>query len=461
MVSPGFGRPPPKKTSVDPAPKRRFIKLADRFRVWITHGWANGSNTKQNIKQRKTMKPIALLTAPLESDYQRWPSLRSRLAALAAAGVLVTFNVCAQCPVVELRSGLERPLGITQSNRRNLLISEISAGAPNLGRISIVDPSGNRRTLLDGLPSAINAVNERNGPAGMFMRERTLFLLIGEGNAALPGPVPGSAIPNPNGPSSPLFSSLLAIHFSAHVESTTEGLTLTLSDHEAVARGEKVTVSNEAGDRLAIKLIADFLNFTPNPLPTVPDNVRLSNPFDVVIADNQAYVTDASQNLVWQVDLSTGLFSVLTAFPTIPNPLFPGVGGPLMEAVPTGIHYLDHRLLVTLFRGAPFAPGASSVEQIEPVTGDHAPFVTGLKTAIKVLPIRGIHGTDYLVLQHASVGPFFGSPGLLLRFPASGGPPSIIANCLNRPTSMTFDDKDETVYVTDYTGHLLAIHLTP
>jgi hypothetical protein len=384
-----------------------------------------------------------------------------RLVPLAAAVTLSSLNLSAQCPGVELLSGLQRPLGITQSNQRNLLVSEISAGAPNIGQISIIDLSGHRRTLLAGLPSAINAVNERNGPAGLFMRGRTLFVLIGEGNAAIPGPAPGSALPNPNGPSSPVFSSLLAVHFSASVENNTEGLTLTLSDQEALARGEKVTLVGGAGETVAIELMADFLNFTPNPLPTVPGNVRLSNPFDLAVADNQAYVTDASQNLVWQVDLPTGSFGALAMFPSIPNPLFPGVGGPFMEAVPTGIHYVDGQLLVALFRGAPFAPGTSSVEQIDPVTGNHSPFITALKTAIKVLPIREAGGTDYLVLQHASAGPFFGSPGLLLRFPASGGAPSIIANCLNRPTSMTLDEKDETVYVTEYAGRLLAIPLAP
>ena len=34
------------------------------------------------------------------------------------------------------------------------------------------------------------------------------------------------------------------------------------------------------------------MTFTPNPLPLVPANVRLSNPYDLVLVDDQVYVTD-------------------------------------------------------------------------------------------------------------------------------------------------------------------------
>ena len=69
--------------------------------------------------------------------------------------------------------------------------------------------------------------------------------------------------------------------------------------------------------------------------------------------------------------------------------------------------------------------------------------------------------TDYLVLQHASVGPFFGSPGLLLYVAASGGAPTVVANCLARPTSRVLDEKSGTAYVTEYAGRLVAVALEP
>jgi len=129
---------------------------------------------------------------------------------LAVATIVVAApQASAQCN--EVVSGLREPLGTALTNQGNLLVSETGTTAPNSGRISIVDSSGNRRTLLDGLPSAINDVGEPSGPAGLFMRGRTLYVAIGVGDVGRAGPFPGTVIPNPNPISSPIFSSILAI----------------------------------------------------------------------------------------------------------------------------------------------------------------------------------------------------------------------------------------------------------
>jgi len=104
-------------------------------------------------------------------------------AVLAAVTVLATVEAGAQCPVTELTSDLQFPLGISQSKQGNLLVSETGTpGVLHSGRISILDRFGNRRTLLDGLPSATNDVNEPAGPAGLFVRGRTLYVAIGIGD---------------------------------------------------------------------------------------------------------------------------------------------------------------------------------------------------------------------------------------------------------------------------------------
>jgi hypothetical protein len=200
------------------------------------------------------------------------------------------------------------------------------------------------------------------------------------------------------------------------------------ANQHALASGQKVTLSNGAGDRVTIELIADFPDFIPDPHPALPANVRLSNPFHLVVLDDQAYVTDGGQNHLWQVDIPSGTVSVLAAFPSIANPFFnpapppPGLGGPVIEAVPTGIRHLNGQLLVTLFSGVPFAPGSSQVQTIDLLTGDQAPLITGLKTAIDVIPVQDGDGVGYLVLEHASTGFFFGSPGSLLGFGTPSDP---------------------------------------
>src|SRR5712671_6005425 len=101
----------------------------------------------------------------------------------------------------------------------------------------------NRRTLLDGLPSAINDVNEPSGPAGIFMRGRTLYVAIGTGDAGRAGPAPGTTMPNPNPISSPIFSSVLGLQFGARTEDTTPGFTLTMANQQSLANGETVVLS--------------------------------------------------------------------------------------------------------------------------------------------------------------------------------------------------------------------------
>jgi len=393
------------------------------------------------------------------SRLRNFTSIGFSLTLLVFTIALVTTRGNAQCNTVT--TGLREPLGTTLTNQGNLLVSETGTPATGSGRISIIDSSGNRRTLLAGLPSAINDVSEPSGPAGLFIRGRTLYVAMGVGDVGRAGPVPGTTIPTPAGPSSPLFSSVLAIQFSANTEKTTDGFTLSPADEQTLASGQTLRLSDSASNGMTIRMIADFQNYVPFPLPFFAGNVQLSNPFGLLAIEDELYVTDGGRNRVWQVDLVTGTVSTLVTFPRIPNPLFGIVpaGGPMLDAVPTGIATTGDQLLVTLFRGVPFPPGTSTVELIDPATGTDTPFITGLKSAIDVLPVIEDGQTHYLVLQHASAGPFFGSPGQVKRFDTPSGPPTILAACLTRPTSMSLDRKTNTLYVSEYGGRIVVIAL--
>ncbi|HZA38774.1 MAG TPA: hypothetical protein VE486_06500, partial [Candidatus Baltobacteraceae bacterium] len=72
--------------------------------------------------------------------------------------------------------------------------------------------------------------------------------------------------------------------------------------------------------------------------------------------------------------------------------------------------------------------------------------------------------TDYLVLQHTSgdvLLPPFTGPGLLLRFETPDGQPTILADCLTRPTSMTLDRRRSTLYISEFGGRVVTIPFTP
>lgn len=148
-------------------------------------------------------------------------------------------------------------------------------------------------------------------------------------------------------------------------------------------------------------------------------------------------------------------------FPAIANPLFGIIpaGDPFLDAVPTGIAAVNGKLLVTLFRGVPFPPGTSTVREINPATATQGALISGRKTAIDVLPLSDSDDLDYLVLQHASAGPFFGGPGLILHFETPADPPTVVTNRLVRPTTMTLNRNSGTLYVTEYGGRLVAVNL--
>ena len=263
------------------------------------------------------------------------------------------------------------------------------------------------------------------------------------------------------------IGSVIAVHFSASAETITEGFSLSLADHQALAAGQTLKLSNGGGDKVVIEVVADFPNYIPNPVPNFPDSVRASNSFDLVRVDDRLYVTDGGRNWVWSVDIPSGAFSTLAEFPPIANPLFnampppPSIGGPTVEAVPTGIDYANGQLLVTLFRGFPFPAGTSVVEQIDPATGNHSPLISGRRTAIDILALEKGPVTGYLLLEHSAAGgaplPPFGSPGQLLHFDAPQVAPTVIVNCLTRPTSMVRDPQTGTIYVTEYAGRVVSI----
>lgn len=367
----------------------------------------------------------------------------------------------AVCSAVEVATGLVRPQGVVQSNLGNLIVAEAGPGTPNTGRISIVSPAGERRALLSGLPSGRADVGDPAGPAGVFMRGRTLYAAIGIGDAILAGPVPRTAIANPT-PSSPLFSSVLAIHFSAEVERSTAGFVLSLADHNALALGQRVTLANGGGETITLELVANFPDWIPEPLPSLASNVRGSNPFDLVVVADQVFVTDGGRNLVWRVDAPTGSYVALTDFPRIPNPIFP-VGPPTSEAVPTGIAFQDGSLMVTLLRGAPFANGTSTVMAVDPATGAQSAYISGLKTAIDTRQLRWGESSTQLVLQYSyGPAPFFGGPGAVLRFDTPAGPARVLDNCLAQPTSMAWDAKARQLYVTEIvSGRLMTLSIAP
>lgn len=371
----------------------------------------------------------------------------SCLAILGGTGLVAGATVsAADCEVVA--SDLRAPIGSVFTNQGNLLISETGiANVPASGRISIVSTDGTRRTLLDGLPQGTNAAGtDASGPNGITMRGRTVYVAIGQGDTVIPG-LGGLIVPNPD-VSSQLFSSVLAIHLSAAAEKATTGFSLSEQDQLTLAGGGRVTLSNGGGDKLKIELVVNFEDYVAE---GVPGNVRNSNPFDMVVAGDNMFVTNGGLNKLYKVDLRSGAYTDLAIFDRIPN--LPGAAGPpSVEAVPTGLAYTDGTVLVSLLSGGPFLPGVSRIKAVDPVTGAQADFLTGLRTSIDILPVREGGDTDYLALENnfAPVPAFPPSGASIKRFEVPGGTGVAVHGCtMYRPTSMSYDTRSDTMYVTE------------
>ena len=379
---------------------------------------------------------------------------------LFCAGAGGTLRAQSPCPGIEpFATGLLGLSKIIQSPRGNFIVAETGPQVPNNGRVSIVDQHGNRRTLLDGLPSARTFVGDFNGTTGVYLEGRTLFILNGQGDVTLPGPVPGTERANPT-PASPIFSSVLAVHFSAAMEETTTGVTLTLADHQTLKSGQPLIRSDANGRRMVIQLITDFPDYAPDPRPNFADNVRHSHPYGVVGRGRQLYIVDAGFNNVLKVDVRNGDFETLASFPPTPNPRFP-VGPPVIENVPTSIRWDGHDLLVTLLSGGPFfLPGYSTVQQVDPNTGEITPFIAGLSAAIDVTPLGSRCRDDsFLTLEFNLNFPAPG-PGRLQYFSAADASPVILADCLTTSSSMVLDRKGDRLVIAELaTGRLVTLEL--
>ena len=72
----------------------------------------------------------------------------SMLAAATMLGSSAQVGADPICPVTTIASGLVAPMGVTQSNLGNLIVSETGTATPRTGRLSIVGKNGTQQTLL-------------------------------------------------------------------------------------------------------------------------------------------------------------------------------------------------------------------------------------------------------------------------------------------------------------------------
>jgi hypothetical protein len=384
------------------------------------------------------------------------------LAILVFAFLFVVSETGAQTSSTFI-SDLKAPVKIIYAARQGyFLVSEAGIPTvPNSGRISIVTSDGSRLTLLDNLPSGPSTPEGGpSGPSALWLDGNTLYIAIGAGNAVLNGPAPGTEIPNPN-PNSPLFSSVLELRLPLPSGFLLNRLDYQLQpgDHARLANGETITLGFFR-QRAALRLLANFPDFTPNPRPDLPTNVRASNPFGLVAAGSKLYVADASQNSVRTVNLADGATETFFTFPPRANPTPPP---PVSEAVPDSLRLFGNKLLVTFLTGFPFPAGLADVRQIDLETGAESQLIGGLRMAMDVLPAAANNAFCHAFYTlEFSTNPTANAPGRLQRFNSPGATPTLISNSLISPTSMALHPPSGDLLVTEiFPGRITRISNIP
>ena len=369
---------------------------------------------------------------------------------------LIPFLILAPaawCQPQTLITGLQGPVKMILTPRGNFLVTETS-GNPNSGRLSFVSRAGVRRSLIEGLPSGTGVTLEGGGgPNAMALRDRTLYLSIGPGDSERPGTTPGTSTLNPLSASSPIFSSLLEIRFSADVDALGATFQLTPQHQQALNDGGEVELA-DAGATARISLLARFPIAEPHPAAVY----KFSNPWGLALADDGRilYLTDASQNCLLQIDTATGRWKRVARFGPLQNPT--PVGPRVVDAVPTNLRMYGDTVLVSFLSGFPFVAGNGRVLAVNPATGATEPFISNLTSVTDVLwRARPGGRAQFFVLEFStnqSASPV--PPGRLLRFDTSEPQ---VAGTFITPANMLFDETTSELFILELRGQIQRLRI--
>ena len=359
------------------------------------------------------------------SDLQRLPTpnrIASTIAtALLAIAVMVPSAANAASAEV-IVTGLDNPRGVALGPAGRILVIEGGVGgaaSSMTGHVTEVF-RGEVRRLLD-LPSVTVPNNEVSGPTSI----------------AVPNGLGNMLVTMGAGPSAPPFGQLLRVNPARTFE------------------------------------LADITGYemANNPDGVVPPD---SNPYGVAaVGDGSILVADAAANDLLQV-ASDGTIHTVAVFPTAPNPLFPGIGGPTVQAVPTSIAIgPDGAWYVGELRGFPFVvpshiwriePGSRDVHCVIGATsGPCIDWASGLRHVVSIAfgPDDDLYVSQFGPGPGPPFLPGWATPGSIVRVDAQTKAISTVYSPLTAPGGIAVNG-DGTIFVTNFStsvtfGELLRI----
>ncbi|MGC1631097.1 MAG: ScyD/ScyE family protein [Gelidibacter sp.] len=179
-------------------------------------------------------------------------------------------------------------------------------------------------------------------------------------------------------------------------------------------------------------------------LPAASNPDHDSHPYNLTKGpDGDLYITDAGANLIIHRK-GVNDYSIFAQIPAIPNPSFPGLGGPTVQSVPTALYYDGEAFLVTSLTGFPFPKDVASIYKIS-LSGDVSVYQTGFTMLVDI--VKG-NNAYHLVAQHAAsftpASGFAPNTGSLVW--VNGASTILLAEGLNKPSAIKQVD-DHTWYV--------------
>ncbi|BDC51842.1 hypothetical protein F183_A41570 [Bryobacterales bacterium F-183] len=379
----------------------------------------------------------------------------TRLLLLSAlAGACGTLFAQAAPEVVA--TGLRSPQKMVLTPRGNFLVSEPAMTA-NAGRISFVTRGGTRRSLIEGLPSGVDVTgNAGSGPTGLAVRQGTLYVAIGVGDAERSGPTPGTSVHNTSSPSSPLFATVLRFRFNHEVDMIDGTFQITPTQQRDLADGKTLEIEDGRGGTARVMVLARF----PLSEPNAQSIYKFSNPWGVTLSANggELWVADASMNSLVRVNTMTGFWERVVRFAPVPNRT--GVGAPVVDPVPTQVRgFLQNQLLVSYLTGFPFVPGNARVMLVNPSTGATSEFIYDLTSCTDFwVRTRGNQRPQFFVLEFsANQSAAQPPPGRLLRYDTAES--RVAATGLIAPVSLAFDEATDEMFILELTGRILKLRI--
>lgn len=300
-------------------------------------------------------------------------------------------------------TGLSGPMGIETDEQGNVWVSESGSATPDAnmnthndnGKVIVITPDGKKHDAIINLASYANVHSgELQGTVNILREGGILYVLSGDNlyGADVSKFKPGDA---------PLDAG-----------------TLPTEDIAAVISQISPEGNNPEHD-------SHPYNLTKGP-------------------GGDLYIADAGANAIIHRKAIND-YSILAEIPAIPNPSFPGLGGPTVQSVPTSILYDGKDFLVTTLTGFPFPAGEAIIYKVT-ASGNVSIYQKGFNMLTDLAEGKN---SNHLVAQYASsfnpASGFTPNSGSLIW--ANGSDTTMLAEGLNQPVAIK-QVNDHTWYVT-------------